>query len=172
MKRISDEHLMKEVSRGNLGALTFLFNRYHKQIYFFLLKMSCDKIKSEDLTQEVFYNILKYKKTYKGTLFKPWIYSIARNTLAKHFKEKKNKTQDIDDILYLLTSHEEINDDVMQLYHALSNLEPKDRELLILNKLEGIKIKELSEIMNVPEGTIKVRIHRAMKKLKNSYFTK
>ena len=79
---------MQEVARGALDSLEELFDRHHKHVYHFLLKMSGDVMLSEDLTQEVFYKVMKYRETYNNGRFVSWLFTIARNSLKTHMKKQ------------------------------------------------------------------------------------
>ena len=63
LKQLTDEELMHDVSKGNLDAMTFLFERYHLRIYNFLFQMVRDKAVCDDLTQNVFYKAIRYRLT-------------------------------------------------------------------------------------------------------------
>ena len=68
LEKQTDELLMAKVAQGNLDVLKILFNRHHQHIFNFLYKMSGDKMLSEDLTQDVFYKVMKYRTSYKNCL--------------------------------------------------------------------------------------------------------
>ncbi|MGK0495513.1 MAG: RNA polymerase sigma-70 factor (ECF subfamily) [Maribacter sp.] len=83
---LTNEELMATVSDGNLDMLKILFERHHIQLFNFLHKMCGDKILSEDLTQEVFYKVLKYRTSYNNGNFTSWMFTVARNSLKTHFR--------------------------------------------------------------------------------------
>jgi len=171
LKDATDEQLMNEVASGNLDALKFLFERYHIHLYNFLYKMSGDIMLSEDITQEVFYKLMKYRASYRKGRFASWMFTIARNSLATHFSRNKEKHDDLDAMAYRLTEkQEDRTEDFSQLQMALSKLEASDRELLILNRIQEIKYKDLSEIVGSTPGAVKTKVSRALKKLRVIYF--
>ena len=61
LETITDEELMHQVAKGDLDQLKVLFERHHRHIFNFLNKMTGDRMLSEDLTQEVFYKVMKYR---------------------------------------------------------------------------------------------------------------
>lgn len=130
--------------------------------------MSGDKMLSEDLTQEVFYNVIKYRKSYNNGKFLPWLFTIARNSLKKHFINKKEVPQDLD-LVRFKVNEDNNSEDYSHLHYALQHLDPEERELIVLNRIEGIKYKELAEIMGSTPGAIKTRMSRILKKLKSIY---
>ncbi|NJB71722.1 RNA polymerase sigma-70 factor (ECF subfamily) [Saonia flava] len=171
MEEQTDEKLMAEVAKGDLDLLKVLFERHHVHVFNFLLKMSKDKMLSEDITQDVFYKVMKYRTSYNNGKFVSWIFTIARNSLKSHYTRSAEKHQDLDTVIHF--EHDEIeekNEEHTHLHKALSKLETADRELLILNRFQEIKYAELAEIMGSTPGAIKTRVSRALKKLKTIYF--
>src|ERR1700682_3066506 len=88
-----DEDLMLEVRDGAGETLGVLFDRYQTPLFNFYSKMTGDRILSEDLVQEVFLRILKYRQSYTpGTPFRSWMYQIARNARLDHFRKQRPET--------------------------------------------------------------------------------
>ncbi|MEM9363026.1 MAG: sigma factor, partial [Bacteroidota bacterium] len=77
METLTDEILMQKVATGDLDLLKLLFDRHHTHVYNFLYKMSGDRMLSEDLTQDVFYKVIKYRGSYKNGSFVSWLFTIA-----------------------------------------------------------------------------------------------
>ncbi|WP_299604841.1 RNA polymerase sigma factor [Aquimarina litoralis] len=173
MKNLTDEELMILVSEDNLDMMRILFERYHIRIFNFLLKMTNDRDASQDIAQEVFYKAIKYRKSYNKGKFSSWIYTIARNIFSDHYQSKKNKDQRLDEIEYK-TEQEGSNgiekDEIKeQLNQALKKLNKSDRELVIMNRYQGIKYQEIAEITGSTTGAVKTKVHRAIHKLKDHY---
>lgn len=169
MKELTDEHLMSEVLAGNLDTLKVLFERHHEHVFNFLYKMSNNRAVSEDITQEVFYKLIKYRASFNNEKFVPWLFAIVRNSLNEHYRRAKPYVN-LDSVKYKLTiPQNEESEDYSDLYRALNRLNVSDRELLILNKLQKIKYKELAEILGSTPGAIKTKVSRALKKLKVVY---
>lgn len=171
MKAFTDEELMQQAAEGDLDSLKILFERHHHHVFNFLNKMTGDRMLSEDLTQEVFYKIMKYRTTYARGRFVVWMFTIARNSLNTYYRRNKGHHESLDEQdekLLKVTNVEP--EDYTQLQWALDQLEAPDRELLILNRLREIKYNELAEIMNSTPGAVKTKVCRALKKLKVVYF--
>ena len=82
---MTDEMIMEAVRNGDLQQASVLFERYNKQIYNFLARMTMSKVLAEDLTQNVFLRMIKYRNSYRdGNKFHSWIYQIARNVFSDH----------------------------------------------------------------------------------------
>ncbi len=169
MEKLTDEILMKKVAQGNLDVLKILFDRHHKYVFNFLFKMCGDRMLSEDITQEVFYKLMKYRSSYNNGKFVSWLFTIARNSLHSHYR-KVSKNEDMNAIDLKLVITEDEAKDYSDLHSALNQLESSDRELLILNRLQEIKYNELAEIVGSTPGAVKTKVSRALQKLKTLYF--
>ncbi|MBL4905405.1 MAG: RNA polymerase sigma factor [Flavobacteriaceae bacterium] len=173
MKQLSDEELMHIVSQGNLDAMTYIFERYHKRLYFFYFQMVKDTDVCEDLTQNVFLKVIKYKHSYQGGKFVSWIFKIARNLFYDHYQEQK-KTQDfesIEDVAGEMDEEKiEREEELSHLMKALSSLNEKDKELIVMNRLNGIKYEQIAEIVGSNTIAVKTKIHRIVQKLRTNYF--
>lgn len=174
MKHLTDEELMLAVASGELEKLSILFDRYHVRIYNFFYKMTQNKMVSEDLTQDVFIKIMKYRTSYQNGNFASWIYTVARNIFSSHYqKQKKERANVVDDDL--LQSDEilitESNREALDhLQKSLLQLSASDRELIVMHRFQQIKYEQIAEIVGSSEGAVKVKVHRALKKLKDIYF--
>ena len=181
MHSLSDENIMWKVCNGQVEQLGLLFERYHLKLYNFFLRTTADKELSHDLTQNVFERILKYKKSYKeGASFKSWFYRIARNVKIDHYKKQKMQTSSLDDV------HADRNLDFasmggqnierkerIQLLHESLNLLPSDkREILVLSQLEELEYREIAQILDITENSARVKVHRALKSLKEVFHKK
>src|ERR1700756_1213278 len=88
-----DEDLMLQVRDGAGEMLGMLFDRYQTPLFNFYSKLTGDRTLSEDLVQEVFLRILRYRQSYRpGTPFRAWIYQIARNARVDHHRKTRPQT--------------------------------------------------------------------------------
>lgn len=173
MEEHSDESLMAQVADGNLDNLKILFERHHVHVYNFLFKMSGDRMLSEDITQDVFYKLMKYRDSYNGGNFISWMFTIARNNLKTHYRRNKTNNEDLSVLEYRVTDNDdEKTEDYSHLQKALSKLDVSDRELLVMNRFQEIKYAELAEIVGSTPGAVKTKVSRALKKLRKVYFEK
>src|SRR5215207_11561534 len=80
---------MRAVRDGDIGQLGVLFERYHGPVFDFLSRMTGDRLAAEDMVQDVFMRILKYRGTFRdGGSFETWLYRIARNARADYFRQR------------------------------------------------------------------------------------
>lgn len=174
MKHLTDEEIMLAVANGELKQLSILFDRYHVRIFNFFNKMLHNKMVSEDLTQEVFVKVLKYRTSYKSGNFTSWIYTIARNIFSSYYqKQKKERTNLIEEDL--ISSEEKLitesnQEELEHLQKSLLRLNQTDRELIVMHRFQEINYGQIAEIIGSSEGAVKVKVHRALKKLKDIFF--
>jgi len=175
---LSDNALMLKVKDGDLEKLGLLFERYQKILFTFYYRMNFNAELSEDLVQNVFMRILKYKHAFKGDgEFKTWMFHIARNVSHDHFKKETRlgKKEDIENIEHKINATEDLNElqnkelELGLLQNALQDLNEEKREIITLSKLKGIKYKEIGAILNCSEGAVKVKVFRAMNDLRKAY---
>ncbi len=173
---MTDETIMEAVKNGDLQQATLLFERYNKRIYNFLARMTSDRLLAEDLTQNVFLRIIKYRMSYReGARFQSWIYQIARNVFSDHYQSVKNRYSDFVDV-EKISDHMPDSEEMEQqerenlLQRSMARLTDEQRELLVLTRFEHMKYEEVAEMMNTTVANIKVRVHRAIGRLREFYF--
>lgn len=168
---------MLNVKEGDLDKLGLLFERYKKPLYGFFYGMSRDAELCEDLVQNVFFRILKYRHLFRGEGdFRTWMYHIARNVSHDNFRKNKIRHKDSVDDWQEKLGH---NDNRSTQFHhdeeldmlsmAMDKLPDDKRELILLSKYHEKKYKEIGEILGCSEGAVKVKVFRALQELKEIY---
>jgi RNA polymerase sigma factor (sigma-70 family) len=169
---------MLKVKAGDLDKMGLLFERHHRPLYGFLFHMTHQRESSEDMVQNVFYRMLRYRHTFSGNgEFTTWMYHLARNVLKDHVKKNKASAQtyNLDDLAEKIGGGPLPNEPVEKkqewntLQSAMANLSAENREILVLSRFQGLKYQEIARIMEMTEGAVRVRIHRAIQNLKNIY---
>ncbi len=172
----TDEQIMEAVKNGDLQQAAVLFDRYHKRIFNFLARMTMDRDMAEDLTQNVFLRMIKYRSSYReGNKFMPWIYQLARNIFSDHYQANKNKNRsfDVEKMSDTIADSEESkwqDDREELLQRSMARLDEEQRELLVLTRFQHLKYEEVAEMLNTSVANIKVKVHRAIGKLREHYF--
>jgi RNA polymerase sigma factor (sigma-70 family) len=174
---MTDELIMEAVKNGNLQQASLLFDRYHKRIFNFLAHMTMNREVAEDLTQNVFLRMLKYRGSYReGAKFQSWIYQVARNVFSDHYQAHKNRFSDFIDVDKLSETIQDSEELVEQLereknlHKSLALLNEEQRELLVLTRFQQMKYEEVAALMDTTVANIKVKVHRAIQKLREHYF--
>jgi RNA polymerase sigma factor (sigma-70 family) len=168
---------MNKVKDGDLDKLGLLFERYKKPLYGFFYGMHRNSELSEDLVQNVFVRILKYRAVFRGDgEFRTWMFHIARNVSHDHFRKKRIDAKDsIEDWQDRIGSSEnrftdyQKEDDMESLSLALERLPEDKREVLLLSKYQEKKYKEIAELLGCTESAVKVKVFRALQELKTLY---
>jgi RNA polymerase sigma-70 factor (ECF subfamily) len=174
---MTDEVIMEAVKSGNLQQATLLFERYNRRIFNFLARMTMDRALAEDLSQNVFLRMIKYRNSYReGARFQSWIYQIARNVFSDHYQAHKNKYSDfvdVDNIKDNMPDHEETetqDEKEVLLHRSMARLSNDQREVLVLTRFQQMKYEEVAALMDTTVANIKVKVHRAIIKLREYYF--
>jgi RNA polymerase sigma-70 factor (ECF subfamily) len=132
---------------------------------------------SEDLVQDVFYRVLRYRHTFKpGSPFKSWLYQIARN--ARHDSFDPRMPQAVDDTALEMhaAQHATTPKDMVAeeqeaklIRRALLKLPEEKREVLLLSRYQGLKYEEIGKLMGCETNTVKVRVFRALAELREIF---
>jgi RNA polymerase sigma-70 factor (ECF subfamily) len=173
----TDNNLMEDVKQGKVEKMAVLFEKHHVSLFNFFMRLTGNRNISEDLVQEVFMRMLKYRSTYQGrSKFTLWMYQIARNAHIDFLRKKKDtlplEEQWSEPIATEASPMEKLEggQEVQLLRQALAQLPLKKREVLILSRYQNLKYKEIAELMNCHIGTVKAHVHRAIKDLGKIYF--
>lgn len=174
---MTDESLMEAVKNGNLQQSSILFDRYHQRLFNFLTRLAMDREVGADLTQNVFMRMLKYRHSYReGMKFQSWIFQMARNVFSDHYQAHKGKFSRHVDVEQVGNKASSALEDLArdeqeeQLHRSLAMLSQEQRELLVLTRFQQMKYEEVAALMNTTVANIKVKVHRAIGKLRENYF--
>ena len=176
-----DDQLMNSVRDGDTDSLARLFERHHRQLFRFFCHASGSSGLAEDLTQEVFFRMLKFRGTFqKDGRFTPWMYQIARNVHVDHLRRKQSEMPLFDDPS---EKEREVADpglspelallrgtDMAILRKALMRLPAERRELLVLSRWQNLRYEEIAAIVQCEPAAVKTRVFRAMRQLSEIFF--
>jgi RNA polymerase sigma factor (sigma-70 family) len=176
LESIDDHQIMNQVKTGETDKLGLLFEKYHRHLYNLFLWQTRDHSLSEDLVQEVFLRILKYRRSYRGEgQFKTWMFSIAHSARIDHYRKKKHPTTSLDEGA-MIPDESPAPDRILEdrdqsrfLMQALSQLSDAKREMLLLSRFEYMKYKDIAKAMGCRIGTVKSTIHCAVQELAVHY---
>jgi RNA polymerase sigma-70 factor, ECF subfamily len=173
---VTDEILMLAVRDGDVAKLGLLFERYHVALFDFLSRTTGDRMAAEDLVQDVFVRILKYRQTYRDqSCFETWMFRIARNSRADHFRKRRPVEPIRDGALDVEAPGPspaqalEQGQDARRLKRALMRLTEDKRELLVLARYQDMSYDRIAALLDIEVGAVKVRVHRALKELRGIF---
>ena len=171
-----DEALMLEVRDGRFDRLGELFERHHEALYRFCLRQTGSSSIAEDLVQDVFTRMLRYRHTFRDdSRFGPWMYRMARNARVDLHRKQRGVLQDVADLPEgheQLVTPEEATAELLEdersrlVRQGLLALPEEKRELLLLARFQARGYEEIAELFDCTVGTLKVRIHRATQQLR------
>jgi RNA polymerase sigma-70 factor (ECF subfamily) len=174
---VEDEQLMQDVRSGEIGQLEPLFDRHHRPLFHYFLRLTSDRAASEDLVQDVFFRILKYRHTYQPeTSFRAWMYQIGRNALADHAGRHKAEVALPESAGDFAASGPAPDRSAQQsqeadlLHRALKAMPRDKREVIVLSRFQGLKYEEIASVLKCEVGTVKVRVYRALRELGDRFF--
>lgn len=183
MENETDESLMETVKQGQFEHMSPLYERHSRTILNYFYRLTGDRESSRDLTQMVFERLLRYRRSYKpGARFRPWMFQVARNVLADHWKRSARMPADSFD------ENEGGNCEVSnaaanvepswraeragrELREAMAQLRPADREVLVLSRFHGMRYEEIALVMKKSVTAVKTQSHRALLALREIYFS-
>ena len=170
---------MAAVGVGEVQKLAVLFERHHRGLFRYFVSMNRNREASEDLVQDVFFRMLRYRASYDAKQsFTAWMYQIARNANVDQAQKRRGEVIGIEEYTDRkadpAAGPEESTaqlQDLKLLRVALDRLPADKRELLVLSRFEGMKYEELAKVLDCEVGTVKVRVYRAMRALEQAYMT-
>lgn len=176
-----DNEVMAQVTGGDLGKLAVLFERHHKPLFRFFVHMNRDRELSQDLVQDVFFRILRYRHTYDAKQsFSAWMYQIARNAHLDHIRKRKGEVLVFEDpaergqepVSGARGADEELRrrQEIRLLRKALDRLPEDKREVLVLSRYQNLKYEEIAQVLGCEVGTVKVRVYRAVRALGQIFY--
>lgn len=176
---MDDAELVERCLAGDSAAWESIVHTYTRRIYNLCYRFTAQRQEAEDLTQEVFLRMFRTLRSYdpgQGNLG-VWLHRVARNLLIDYYRatRKQRLGVSLEDELPRLEQKESgaprpeealaRSELRATLQQALARLSPELREAVILRDLQGLEYREISQVLDVPEGTIKSRINRGRAEL-------
>jgi RNA polymerase sigma-70 factor (ECF subfamily) len=155
---VSDEQLMLQVKQGSQPAFTELFERYREPIFGYFRRRIADRVRAEDLAQETFLALLKGAARYEQrALFRTYVYAIAMNLLLA------DRRRSVKDVGTESAEPSVTNDPDTTLWvrRAIEQMDPEQREVLLLREYEQLSYEEIAGLLAVPVNTVRSRLFRA-----------
>lgn len=177
MKPISIKQWIEQYQRGEKKAFSKIYKAYYKKVYYIALKISRNQADAKDIAQETFLQIEKSLAGLKDVeLFDQWLNRIIISKASDLFR--KNKTTSFpeehpvfqtskEERRYLLPEaqlHFQSDQEVLEYF--LNQLDEKYRIVLLLSYFDNMKIKEIAELLGIPDGTVKSRMSTGKEQLK------
>lgn len=185
----SEKDLLKKSKSGDIEAFERLIEGYQTRVFNIAYRMIRNHDDAADLAQEVFIKVYRYIKNFKEeSSFSTWIFRITKNVCLDELRKRKNKhiisldeeiklndgevvrqIESKDDTPEMLAEKKEIRE---LINNAIDDLSAEHRIVIILRDIQGFSYEDISKIIECPEGTVKSRINRARKALKQKLKSK
>lgn len=174
-----DSQLVERCLRGEQGAWDDLIRQYNRRVYGLCYRFTNRDNEAQDLTQEVFLRVFRTLGSFRSGegCFAVWLTRLTRNLLVDHYRRTKHErvTDALEDKLAVLeerTAQISRTDGLLAgreagelLQAALQKLSPELRETVILRDLQELEYREIAQVLQVPEGTVKSRLNRGRAEL-------
>ena len=175
----ADLHLVEQCMSGNEAAWEELVRVHTRRVYAVCYRFTGTSDEAQDLTQEVFLRVFRTLKSFRAGegSFAVWLNRLTRNLLIDHYRRTKQDraTDSIEEQLPRIEESTAITsrtDSLLAgreagelLQAALQKLSPELRETVILRDVEELEYREIAQVLNVPEGTVKSRLNRGRAEL-------
>jgi RNA polymerase sigma-70 factor (ECF subfamily) len=171
----TDQELVLQLKNGSLEALGLIYDRHCQTVYRTALAITGDVDVANDLLQDVFLRLHRFAcRIDPERPLEPWLYRMTTNLAYTWIKRNRRWLQPLEDFVDWLAggdeyspSHQvEKNDDWQHVQKAISSLPLSQRVVVVLYYLNDCSLQEISEICEVPIGTVKSRLHYGRNTLK------
>ena len=174
MDSLSTTDLVLQLQGGSLEALGNLYNRYNRMVYRTAYAITGDADAAADLLQDVFLRLHRFAlRVDPHRPLEPWLYRVTTN-LSYTWVKRRRWLRPLDDVADWLSREKkntlqqkvEWDDEWQQVSRAIAHLPLQQRIVVVLFYVNDLSIQEISEILDVPAGTVKSRLHYGRKTLK------
>lgn len=185
VESVADEALMLAYKAGDVRAFETLVRRHRGAVFNFLLRLSNNRQRAEDLLQETWLKVIRNAGTYEAKAkFTTWVYTIARNQCMDALrKDSYRKADSLEAPVGGGEDERSLGERVPTadaapdraahaaevrpvLARALAKLPAEQREVFVLREYHGVQFKEIAEVTGVPENTVKSRMRYALESLR------
>ena len=173
---IKEENEIVERAKRNPEEFGYLYDRYFEGIFGFIFRRTDDENLAADLTSQTFLKALQNLRryTFRGLPFSAWIYRIAANEVNKHYYKKKRTrifTLEEERVMEIFEQSEQQfpQDQIDQLIAVLNEMPTETIEIVEMRFFEGKNFKEIAYILNIGESGAKMRLYRALDKLRQKF---
>jgi RNA polymerase sigma-70 factor, ECF subfamily len=171
---------MTSLANGDQQAFSELYQRYNRRLFYFFYRMlGSDNEVANDFLQDLFLKIIQKPELFKpGNKFSGWVFSVAHNMCKNEYRRREVRRQiqaeeNPDQYPHQIAENEIDRENLItEVFNALELLDENQRSILILKYKENFSLKEISEILGLPVGTIKSRLHYARLELSKRVTTK
>ena len=161
-----ESNLLPRYRDGDPDAFAELLQAYRAPVYGYLVRCGVAEDARDDLFQTIFLKIVQAADSYKPNRpLKPWLFTIVANTVRSHFRKRRVQSlvfpEEVKDPSPGSQAVSEARETTSWLKGKIAELPMVQREVLVLACMEGLSLKEVHKILNLPLGTVKTHLRRA-----------
>ncbi len=176
MEIVTEQNLIVACQEGSEKAFKELVQKYYQQAYAMALVMTQNKEAAFDISQEAFLRIYRNFSSFDvRRSFKAWLFTIVKNLSLNYLERKKRRWITFTDFFKSKNKPDIFTEDFpetierseirQQVLWALKQLGEQDRDIILLRDFESFSYQEISDILEIPVGTVMSRLYYARKKL-------
>jgi RNA polymerase sigma-70 factor (ECF subfamily) len=168
----SDEELMRAVAQGDERALGALVERHAARIHSFLVRVTGDRDDADDLLQDTWIRVARGARGFDAARrVKPWLYGIAANLARDLHRRRAVRGKAAREVLLHAQTHDASPRpaDRIDVRARLARLPERLREVVVLRYFEGLDEAEMADALAIPRGTVKSRLHGALRALREGW---
>lgn len=167
-----NRELLDRLRRGDPQAFEELVEETHRRVFTLAYRLVGDRHEAEDVAQDAYLKVYRSIRGFRGDAsFDTWLYRIVSNTAITHLRRRGrfgDLAKEADEIVQLPEPGAAVDPvDRDEVHRALAALPVAQRSVLMLKDVYGFSCAEIGEQMGLSEGAVKVRLHRARKRLKD-----
>jgi RNA polymerase sigma-70 factor (ECF subfamily) len=172
---ISDRELIKQLKTGSLEALGELYDRHHRLVFRTAMGITCDPDTAADLLHDVFLRLYRFAdRIDQERPIEPWLYRMTANLSYSWIKRSSRWLRPIEEMTeWLIGARKlpvykmpEMDEDWRLVRQAISSLPVQQRVVVVLYYINGLSLQEISDILEIPTGTVKSRMYYGREMLK------
>ncbi len=167
---MDDNQLYSAIQQNDKGAFSILFDQYYERLCNFCLRLSVPKEVVEEIVSDIFLNLWDQRNTKNIQNLKPYLYVSAKNSAINWLRSKASLEIRQNKTLFPISTYEHAHEKAMILREELSFVEQiiakmpeKRRTIFLLNRIEGLKYKEIAEVLKISPHTVQNQMVLAIK---------
>jgi len=173
---LDDKLIVKNLKDGDVLSFDSIFNKYHKKVYYFALSYIKNKEEAEDIVQEVFMNLWKYREQINEYyVFSKYLFKITYNVTCKRFRKQTSDKKHLEEVMKSTLPDDnstsldiEYNNLLESTNLLIEKLPPRQKEIFLLSIKEQLTVEQIAQNLKISKKTVENYLTRARSSLRKS----